>query len=104
MIKTRERFSLLRHPQCCRCRKYLCQLSEVPGGGGDEEFVFCPYGPRNRGRPRPGMREEHFDLLPQLHRDGVLFGIRKIAGRLACVFMHFADDGSKVHIGAATCL
>lgn len=49
------------------------------------------------------MRKEHLDLLPQLHRDDVLVGLRNVAGDLAGIFMFFAADRAEVHVRAAAC-
>ena len=47
------------------------------------------------------MREEHLDLLPELHRDVVLAGLGDVTGNLAGVFMLFACDLTGIGSGAA---
>lgn len=47
------------------------------------------------------MREEHFDLLPELHRDLVLVGLCDVPGDLAGVFMFLVRDEPEVHVRAA---
>ncbi len=47
------------------------------------------------------MREEHFDLLSQPHRDLILLGLGNIAGDLPSVFMFFAGDFARISFWAA---
>jgi hypothetical protein len=47
------------------------------------------------------VREEHLDLLPELHGDIVLLGLSDVSGYLAGVFVFFAGDRSGVCIRAA---
>lgn len=47
------------------------------------------------------MREEHLDLLPELHRDLVLPDFRDIPGDLASVFVFFAGNRSGICVRAA---
>lgn len=47
------------------------------------------------------MREEHFDLLSQPHRDLILLGLGNIAGDLPGVFMFFAGDLAGISFWAA---
>ena len=47
------------------------------------------------------MREEHLNLLPELHRDVVLAGLGDVTGNLAGVFMFFAGDLACVGVGTA---
>ena len=47
------------------------------------------------------MREEHFDLFPELHRNHVFISFGQISGNLAGFFMFFTGDRSGVRIGTA---
>ena len=47
------------------------------------------------------MREEHLDLLSELHRDLVLPGLRDVTGNLAGVFVFFAGNRSGICVRAA---
>lgn len=47
------------------------------------------------------MGEEHFDLLPELHRDFVLARFGDVAGDLAGVFVFLAGDRSGICLRAA---
>ena len=88
-----------------RCGKDRRQFPKVLGGVGEQEFVGCAAWPAQSRPPEAKtafeMREQHLDLLSQLHRDVVLLCLGDVAGDLAGVFMLFAGDGSKVHVGAA---
>jgi hypothetical protein len=48
--------------------------------------------------------EQILDVLSKLHRDLILLNFDDVSGHLAGVFVFFESDGSKVHVGAATCL
>ena len=50
------------------------------------------------------MGEEHLDLLPQLHRDDVLLGLRDIPRDLAGIFMFLAGDLAGIRVRTARCL
>ncbi len=43
------------------------------------------------------MREEHLDILLELHGDVVLFGLGDVAGNLAGILVLLAVDGPEVH-------
>lgn len=47
------------------------------------------------------MREEHLDLLSELHRDVVLFGLGEVACNLPRIFVLLAGDLAGVRIWAA---
>lgn len=47
------------------------------------------------------MCKEHFDLLPEPHRDRILLGLGNIAGDLTGVFMFFAGNLARICFGAA---
>ncbi len=87
-----------------RCRKDLGQFAEVLGGCGEEEFVVCAARAAQSEPPEAEdafeVREEHLDLLSQLHRDVVLAGFGNVAGNLTGVFVFFASE-SGIGIRAA---
>ena len=47
------------------------------------------------------MCKQHLDLLPELHRDVVLLGLRYVASDLSGVFVFFASDRSCICVRAA---
>ena len=47
------------------------------------------------------MGKQHFDLLPELHRDVVLAGFGDVARDLTGVFCFFATDLARIGVRAA---
>lgn len=83
-----------REPLCCQGFRVYCgagknlgQTAEVLDGGGEKESVVRP-ARTTQSEPVQAKDpfeagEEHFDLLPQLHRDHVLLGLSNTPSNLA---------------------
>lgn len=85
--------------------KDLGQFAESLGSSV-EEFVIPP---ARTAQSEPvqakvsfEVREEHFDLLAQLHRDHVLFGPGDTPSNLLGVFMFLAGDLTRAGVWAAS--
>ena len=86
-------------------RKELGQFAEVLGGISEEKFVNCATWSTSsepvQAKDPFEVGEEHFDLLPQLHRDQVLVGLRNAPGDLPRVLMFLAGDLAEICVRAA---
>jgi hypothetical protein len=74
-----------------RQRDQLCQLSEVLGGGSQQELVVST---KWTSQPEPieaqdalQVREQHFDLLPFTARPDIGIGLRDVARNVSGLFV-----------------
>ena len=72
-------------------RDQLCQLSEVLGGGSQQELVLST---KWTSQPEPieaqdalQVREQHFDFLPFTARPDIGIGLRDVARNVSALFV-----------------